>query len=93
MGLSVVQLTNVTVYVAHLLLKSCKITNPYHVCGTDSTDLAVVSRPHQLAKPRFPNNKTVKIYDKLDTDCGKRWKNRDKSEVFPRLPDPRAGRN
>lgn len=81
-GLSVVQLINVMVYVAHLLVQRGKIAHPYHVCGIDSTDLAVVSRPHPLATLKLPNNKSVRIYAELDADCGKRRKKRDKSEYF-----------
>ena len=81
-GLSVVQMINVMVYMVHLLVNSGKIAHPCQVCGIDSSDLAVVSRPQPLATIKLPNNKKVRIYAELDADCGKRRKKRDKSEYF-----------
>ncbi len=81
-GLSVVQMINVVVYVAHLLVKSGKIVHPFQVCGIDSSDLAVISRSQPLATVKLANNRRVRIYSELDADCGKRRKKRDKSEYF-----------
>lgn len=80
--LSMSQVTNLMVYVVHLLIKSGKVTHPFRVCGIDSTEVPVISCPRPLAKVKLKNGKTVRIYPELDTDCGKRRKKRDKSEYF-----------
>ncbi len=93
------QMVNLLVYIIYLLVKDRQIPHPFHLCGVDSTDIAVPCDPVPLAKITI-GNKTVRIYSELDADCGKRRKKRNKSEFFVgyRLHtlmaiDPSSGQN
>ncbi|MBF0549665.1 MAG: transposase [Deltaproteobacteria bacterium] len=80
-GLTFTQMVNLMTYMAYLLVKKGKISNPFHLCGVDSTELVACCSSFPLAKVTI-GDKTVRIYSELDADCGKRRKKRNKSEYF-----------
>jgi hypothetical protein len=79
--MTIAQMLNLMVYASHLLLQRLKPTQPVHLGGVDSSDLATSCGPVPLATLSV-GNKQVRIYSELEADCGKRRKKRNKSEYF-----------
>lgn len=75
-SLSFTQLVNLNVYFLYLL-QSQGMLDPFSVHFIDSTELAV-DRQYLLAKLEIGKTK-IRIYDDIDSDCGKRRNKRDKS--------------
>ena len=75
-SLSFTQMINLNVYFLYLL-QGKGMLDPFNVHFVDSTELAV-DRQHLLAKFKI-GNQNIRIYDDIDSDCGKRRNKRDKS--------------
>jgi hypothetical protein len=75
-GLTFTQLVNLTVYILYHLRENGVLSDGFVHC-VDSSELPI-DRQQLLAKLTIEGKK-IRIYDDIDSDCGRRRKKRDKS--------------